>query len=145
MDRQDVYQQLLKSQLLQHRGRGQQTAVGGVRFLPEKSNGVEAPILLGSGTSCFAPCGVRVSSLCCVLSFTIWVTPGNRLTKRLTSRPFCFTTGFPGSPKGSSLQLFPLNSKSVHRTGGTEVAFGHVPWACLIVANRTTTRHADCW
>jgi hypothetical protein len=34
-----------------------------------------------------------------------------------TSRPLCFTTGFPGSPNGASLQSFLVNSKSVHRLG----------------------------
>jgi hypothetical protein len=35
-----------------------------------------------------------------------------------TSRLLCFTTGFPGVPKGSSLQLFSNASNAVHRCGG---------------------------
>src|SRR5258708_11542497 len=89
----------------------------GVRFLPEKSKGVAAPILLGSRLSCSDACGARVSSLSCGLRFTIWVTPGNRLTKLRTSWPLCFTTGFPGSPNGVSPQFSPLNSKPVHKLG----------------------------
>src|SRR5258707_11316446 len=34
-----------------------------------------------------------------------------------TSRLLCFTTGFPGAPKGSPLQLFPNGSNAVHRCG----------------------------
>src|ERR1700757_2953034 len=89
----------------------------GVRFLPEKSKGVAAPILLGPRLSCSDACGVRVSSLSCGLRFTIWVTPGNRLTKLRTSWPLCFTTGFPGSPNGVSPQFSLLNSKPVHKLG----------------------------
>src|ERR1700757_512098 len=89
----------------------------GVRFLPEKSKGVAAPILLGPRLSCSDACGVRVSSLPCGLRFTIWVTPGNRLTKLRTSWPLCFTTGFPGSPNGVSPQFSLLNSKPVHKLG----------------------------
>src|SRR5580692_7387580 len=35
----------------------------------------------------------------------------------LTSPLLCFTTGFPGAPKGSPLQLFPNGSNAVHRCG----------------------------
>src|ERR1019366_8802776 len=77
------------------------------------------PILLGFGLSRSVPCGARVSSLCCGLRLTIRVAPGNRLTKVRTSRPLCFTTGFPGSPNGPSLQSFLTNSESVHRSGVT--------------------------
>src|ERR1019366_4452266 len=46
----------------------------GVRFLPSKSKGVEAAILLGSGISVGEPCLVRVLSLCFFSFFTFWVT-----------------------------------------------------------------------
>src|ERR1700756_3588774 len=97
----------------------------GVRFLPEKSKGVAAPILLGPPLSCSDACGVRVSSLSCGLRFTIWVTPGNRLTKLRTSWPLCFTTGFPGSPNGVSPQFSLLNSKPVHKLGYTLIVKRH--------------------
>src|ERR1035438_1498983 len=38
-----------------------------------------------------------------------------------TSRLLCFTTGFPGAPKGSPLQLFPNGSNAVHRSGGMTI------------------------
>src|SRR5580704_15655837 len=38
-----------------------------------------------------------------------------------TSRLLCFTTGFPGAPKGSPLQLFPNFSNAVHRCGCNSV------------------------
>src|SRR5882724_10323400 len=34
-----------------------------------------------------------------------------------TSRLLCFTTGFPGAPKGSPLQLFSICSNAVHMSG----------------------------
>src|SRR6201998_4903399 len=98
----------------------------GVRFLPEKSKGVAAPILLGPRLSCSDACGVRVAWLSCGLRFTIWVTPGNRLTKLRTSWPLCFTTGFPGSPNGVSPQFSLLNSKPVHKLGDKSRDVGEV-------------------
>src|ERR1700674_1866292 len=52
-----------------------------VRFLPSKSYGVEAPILLGSPTSSPAPCLTDPLSLCSFLLITIWVTPESQLAK----------------------------------------------------------------
>src|SRR6516165_7528779 len=72
----------------------------GVRFLPEKSKGVLAAILLGSDPTFGEPCGTDVLRVCLELSFTIWVTPGNGLAKGQTSLPFCSTTAFSGSPNG---------------------------------------------
>src|SRR6266403_2254793 len=91
-----------------------------VRLLPSKSYGVEAPSLLGSGITRSPPCGARLSSLCSLLRLTIWVTPGSQLAKLSTSRPFCSSTGFPGSPSGSFFQYPPINSQAVHRSGVTK-------------------------
>src|SRR5258708_31524569 len=44
-----------------------------------------------------------------------------------TSRLVCFTTGFPGAPKGSPLQLFPNGSNAVHRCG--DIQLGLVSFA----------------
>ena len=74
----------------------------GVRFLPEKSKEVLAAILLGSDATFGEPCGTGVLRVCLELSFTIWVTPGSGLAKAITSRPFCSTTAFSGSPNGFS-------------------------------------------
>ena len=87
--------------------------------------------LLASVLSRSVPCRARVSSLCCGLRLTIWVAPGNRLTKGQTSRPICFTTGFPGSPNGPSLQSFPINSESVHRSGDMDT-YGNGSRPCMV-------------
>ena len=59
----------------------------------------------------------RGLSLCFFLFFTFWVTPWKSAREASTSRLVCFTTGFPGAPKGSPLQLFPNGSNAVHRCG----------------------------
>src|ERR1700757_2900730 len=91
----------------------------GVRFLPEKSNGVFAAILLGSEANSGEPCGTGGLRVCLDLSITIWVTPGNGLAKAQTSRPLCSTTAFSGSPNGFSFHRLPLTSKPVHKSGFT--------------------------
>src|SRR5947199_7520038 len=46
----------------------------GVRFLPSKSYGVEAPILLGSGCVAWIACLAALFRLCFFPRLTIWVT-----------------------------------------------------------------------
>src|SRR6516162_1391701 len=59
----------------------------GVRFLPEKSKGVFAAILLGSEYDFREPCGTGDLPVCLERFITIWVTPGNGLAKvRLRGR-----------------------------------------------------------
>src|SRR5208283_2335194 len=88
-----------------------------VRFLPSKSKGVETAILLGSGVTAGKPCLERVLSLCFFSFFTFWVTSWKSAREALTSLPLCFTTGFPGSPKGSLPQHLFSTSNAVHRSG----------------------------
>src|SRR6516164_11238398 len=92
----------------------------GVRFLPEKSKGVLAAILLGSDATFGEPCGTGVLRLCLELSFTIWVTPENGLAKVRTSRLLCSTTAFSGSPNGFSFHTLPRTSKLMHRSGSMQ-------------------------
>src|ERR1700746_4071503 len=89
----------------------------GVRFLPEKLNGVFAAILLGSEYDAGEPCGTGGLRVCSELVITIWVTPGNGLAKLPTSRPLCSTTAFSGSPNGFSFHRPSLTSKPVHKSG----------------------------
>src|SRR5208283_31088 len=91
-----------------------------VRFLPSKSKGVETAILLGSGVTAGKPCLERVLSLCFFSFFTFWVTSWKSAREALTSLPLCFTTGFPGSPKGSLPQHLFSTSNAVHRSGVRE-------------------------
>jgi len=64
----------------------------------------------------------RVLSLCFFSFFTFWVTSWKSAREALTSLPLCFTTGFPGSPKGSLPQHLFSTSNAVHRSGDIELA-----------------------
>src|ERR1700733_8188610 len=57
--------------------------------------------------------------LCFFLFFTFWVTSWKSAREALTSRLLCFTTEFPGSPKGLPPQYFSISSNAVHMSGGT--------------------------
>src|SRR5208283_3465111 len=96
-----------------------------VRFLPSKSKGVETAILLGSGVTAGKPCLERVLPLCFFSFFTFWVTSWKSAGEALTSPPLCFTTGFPGSPKGSLPQHLFSTSNAVHRSGLMKVVGTH--------------------
>src|ERR1039457_4232705 len=63
----------------------------GVRFLPRKSYGVEALILLGSGITSRTPCLAGFRRVCCFLWFTIWVAPENRSAKLELRAPTVLT------------------------------------------------------
>jgi hypothetical protein len=56
-------------------------------------------------------------SLCFLLFFTFWVTSWKSAREALTSRLLCFTTRFPGSPKGLPPQHFSISSNAVHMSG----------------------------
>src|SRR5664280_480063 len=63
----------------------------GVRFLPRKSYGVDALILLGSGITSRTPCLAAFRRVCCFLWFTIWVAPENRSAKLELRAPTVLT------------------------------------------------------
>src|ERR1019366_685096 len=63
----------------------------GVRFLPRKSYGVEALMLLGSGITSRTPCLAGFRRVCCFLWFTIWVAPENRSAKLELRAPTVLT------------------------------------------------------
>src|SRR5665213_4042218 len=77
----------------------------GVRFLPEKSQGVEAPILLGSGCAPPEPCFTGSFSLCCVLFVTIWVTPPWGWPAKLVTPQVSVSPNDNGVPKWFGFRL----------------------------------------
>src|SRR6202034_2267428 len=66
------------------------------RFLPAKSYGVEALILLGSGTLPSGPCFPGVFRLSFFLSVTIWVTSLGRFCEASTSQTSVLPQSFRG-------------------------------------------------
>src|SRR6266849_9948709 len=60
---------------------------------------------------------MRDLSLCFFSFFTFWVTSWKSAREANTSRPLCFTTGFPGAPNGPTPQHSSICSNSVHRLG----------------------------
>jgi hypothetical protein len=71
-----------------------------VKFLPVKSKGVEAPILMGPELTAPSPCMARLFSLSSRLLFTFWVAPENEFAKRQLRFSTCSNAGFSGSPNG---------------------------------------------
>src|SRR6516164_10881068 len=72
-----------------------------VRFLPWKSNGVDARILLGSEITASAPCLAGVLSVSFFLLITIWVTPENQLAELALRGSSVLTQDFRGPQMGS--------------------------------------------
>src|ERR1035441_3132463 len=87
----------------------------GVRFLPRKSYGVEALILLGSGITSRTPCLAGFRRVCCFLLFTIWVAPENRSAKLQLRVPTVLTQ----DSQGLQMDALPATS------------FAPQPW-CII-------------
>src|SRR6185295_4992622 len=75
-----------------------------VRFLPSKSYGVEAPILLGPAMSSSAPCLAGFLPLCSFLLFTVWVTPEDQLAKVALRGSSVLTQDFRGPQMGASFR-----------------------------------------
>src|SRR5664280_3425573 len=72
--------------------------------------------------------------LLCLLSFfTFWVTSWKSAREALTSRLVCFTTGFPGSPKGSFPQHTSVRSNPMHRLGVSATRHGGTDTNCRAV------------
>src|SRR5713101_1791607 len=72
----------------------------GVKFLPRKSYGVEALILLGCEAAFRGPCLTRVLPLCCFLFVTIWVTSFGSVCEVVLSANLQFYPRIVGSPNG---------------------------------------------
>src|SRR5664280_1692107 len=74
-------------------------------------------MLLRYGISVRGPSWAGDCTLCLLSFFTFWVTSWKSAREALTSRLVCFTTGFPGSPKGSFPQHTSVRSNPMHRLG----------------------------
>src|ERR1019366_847443 len=94
----------------------------GVKFLPRKSYGVEALILLGCGITSPTPCVPGSRRVCCFLLFTIWVAPENRSAKLRTSRISCFNAGFSGAPNGCPSSYLIRAASPTHNLGVKRLA-----------------------
>src|SRR5229473_3686759 len=79
---------------------------------------------------------MRDLSLCFFSFFTFWVTSWKSAREANTSRPLCFTTGFPGAPNGPTPQHSSICSNSVHRLG--ESALGN-PFGISTFRTASTT------
>src|SRR5712691_4005131 len=89
----------------------------GVKFLPRKSYGVEALILLGCEAAFRGPCLTRVLPLCCFLFVTIWVTSLESVCEATPSQTSSFTPCFLGSPNGLSCRRPQFGPADAHRSG----------------------------
>src|SRR5580692_10043253 len=88
-----------------------------VKFLPVKSKGVEAPILMGPELTAPSPCMARLFSLSSRLLFTFWVAPENKFAKRQLRFSTCSNAGFSGSPNGCPRSSPHGRPDPVHRPG----------------------------
>src|SRR5439155_11938053 len=94
----------------------------GVRFLPSKSYGVEAPILLGSGCVAWIACLAALFRLCFFPRLTIWVTSLGFCAAELLPPHPRFYSMFSGVTKWStSAQPSRIRSR-VHNSGVTKIA-----------------------
>src|SRR5881409_2277643 len=91
----------------------------GVRFLPSKSYGVEAPILLGSGCVAWIACLAALFRLCFFPRLTIWVTSLGFCAAELLPPHPRFYSMFSGVTNWStSAQPSRIRSR-VHNSGDT--------------------------
>src|SRR5437773_5762617 len=108
----------------------------GVRFLPSKSYGVEAPILLGSGCVAWIACLAALFRLCFFPRLTIWVTSLGFCAAELLPPHPRFYSMFSGVTNWStSAQPSRIRSR-VHNSGSIVVDFDDIQ-GCLYNINRT--------
>src|SRR6202034_2115960 len=92
------------------------------RFLPAKSYGVEALILLGSGTLPSGPCFPGVFRLSFFLSVTIWVTSLGRFCEASTSQTSVLPQSFRGPQMVHYTSTLMRRAAGAHSSGSTEPA-----------------------